>query len=206
MANFQLSNTADQAKKAAEKQAADIAAGVAARGQKSGALPTDTIYTPDEIKRSLSAENKARDIESSDQARRGGVDTASANMGAGGIAQFFDPNAKVETTHYTAGHVDNTSLASNRALLDKMAGMAMGRGSQTMQGATMGPGATIATAAQDQTRARQNALLDQLMAASNGQGPSAAQQQPKMGADRNMAAALSAVLTTKAIGPKRSSM
>lgn len=187
-ANFEMSPAALEAYRAAQgRQAAaegTTAARAAAIGQGSIAPTVAEGY----------AAGKARDdqaaITSAEQARRGGVETADANMGAGGITGFFDPNAKVQTTHYTAGHMENTTLAGNRARLDSLADAAANRGTMTMQGANMGGGATIATAAQDQTRARQNALLDQLMAASNGQGPSAAQQQLKMGADRNMANAL----------------
>lgn len=154
------------------------------------------------------AREDAAQVASQEQARRGGVEVTQANMQAGGIGGFFDPNAKVQTEHYTAGRVDNTSLAGNRAQLNALADAAANRGNATMEGATIqgttvGPGATIATGMQDQQRARQNALLDQLMAASNGQGPSAAQQQLKMGADRNMANALAMAAAAGTPGAQR---
>lgn len=142
-------------------------------------------------------------VASQEQARRGGVETTQANMQAGGIGGFFDPNAKIQTEHYTAGRVENDALAGNKARVNALADAAGARGDATMQGATVGPGATIATGPQDQQRARQNALLDQLMAASNGQGPSAAQQQLKMGADRNMANALAMAAASGTPGAAR---
>lgn len=132
-----------------------------------------------------------------EQARRGGVDVGEA-VGPSGFMGTRDI-----VKRYTAGKVENASLAGNKDRLNALADAAANRGNMTMQGATVGPGATIATGPQDEQRARQNALLDQLMAASNGQGPSAAQQQLKMGADRNMANALAMAAAAGTPGAQR---
>jgi hypothetical protein len=190
MANFELSADAKQKQAAAKAQQDAIAAAQKKReyeGRQQGIYGQGTP-TLDERNRDGEAWADGIQAESNDQAKRGGVETASAVANAGGIAGFF--GGKEETTHYTAGRVENDSLAENKRHLNALADAAYRRDNVKMQGAALGPAATIATGPQDQQRARQNALLDQLMAASNGQGPSAAQQQLKMGADRNMANAM----------------
>ncbi len=150
------------------------------------------IYMPDEIIRNDNLEHSKWQAESDNQAQRGGVETADAVSNAGGIAGFF--GGKEKTTHYTAGKTADTTTAGNIGKLDALALDARNRQNATMQGAQIGPDGrvgNISTQAQDQTAARQNALLDQLAAASRGDGPSAAQQQLKMGADRAMASNLS---------------
>lgn len=144
-----------------------------------------------------------RNVVSEEQSTRAGVDVGTANKGAGGIAGFFDPNAKVETQHFTAGRTNNTSLPANKARVDALAREAAMRGTQTMRGAQVGPASQIDTLQQNQMRARQNALLDQLAQTAAGGGPSAAQQMFKAGADRAQAAALARAAAGGTAGAQR---
>jgi hypothetical protein len=203
MANFDLSEEAKRKQAAAQGDQDAIKAAQTTRdqaAQKSGVYGQG-LATPDELMKHNAAEFAKWDAESADQAKRGGVETADAVTGAGGIAGFF--GGKDKTTHYTAGRVENDTLAGNRAKLDQMAAGINNRSIWGMGSQPVGPAAQIGMGPQDQMRGQQMAFLGQLGQQAAGNGPSAAQQMLKMGADRAQAAALSRAAAAGTAGARR---
>lgn len=205
VANFELSTEANKARNAALGEAAEIEQTAAARGAKMAGQEALTI--PERMARDKANQDATHAV-AAEQARRGGVETADAVTDAGGIAGFF--GGKGTTKHFTAGKQEDTTTAGHKAKINALADTVSARAAQAMTGAELGqatqvgPAATIATGPQDQMRARQNSLLDQLSGAAAGtSGPSAAEMMLKRGADRAQAAALSRAAAAGTPGAQR---
>jgi hypothetical protein len=177
------------------------------------------IMTIDEAMDKNDAKLAQANAVTGEQASRGGVEVGDAVAAAGGIDGFF--GGKQVVKHYTAGNNTDTTTAGNKATLaERIAGIDS-RENQTMQAAQVGPmaqaqaaqlgpmaqaqaaqlgpgaqavAAQTATGPQDQFRAQQMNLAQQLGASAAGQGPSAAQAQLKLATDRNMSQSLALAL------------
>lgn len=177
-ANFQLGADASAAVAGAENSKA---AGQTAISERKGDLFAAAKQVHD------SQFTKANAIEG-EQAKRGGVEVGQAVTQAGGISGVF--GNKEVVNRYTAGKTEDPNQAANKARLDALAAEAQGRQAQTMQGAQIGSAAQIEQTQQAQIRGQQLAAIGQLQQQAAGNGPSAAQAQLKMGADRAMASNL----------------
>lgn len=207
--NFQQSDATKAA--IAEQQAKQDAINAQVAARPAGIARTPSIA---EMTAANAAEIAKVDALTGDQASRVGVDVGQVNTQAGGIAGFF--GGKDVGTAYTAGGIQDTTTAGNKAVLaERLAGVDA-RGTQTMQAAQvgpaaqmqaaqlgpaaqaqaaqLGPAATIAQGPQDQFRAQQMTLAQQLGQGAIGQGPSAAQAQLKLATDRNMSQSLALAL------------
>ncbi len=121
------------------------------------------------------------------------VSEGTTQTGAGGISGFF--GVKEDSPVYTANQVGgNAQTQANKAKIDAMIDSLGERENSTMRAsqvdARLGQTGNISQAAPDATAAKQNALLDSIAAAANGQGPSAANATLQSATDRNLAASL----------------
>lgn len=180
MANFELDE--ETKRKQAEAQAQQDAI----RKQQQGrdyALAGSGAPTPDELMKHNDAEFSKWQAESDLQAKRGGVETADAVSNAGGVAGFF--GGKEKTTHFTAGKMEDTTTAANKAKLDALSASIAGRSDVQMSGAQLD------AAQANEVRARQLGLADSLALSAAGGGPSAARAALTAGSDQAMADAMS---------------
>lgn len=112
----------------------------------------------------------------------------------------FDPHRAY--TNYSVDLQTDPNYAANRSMLHDMAAKAGARPDLTMTAANAA-GVNVDTRQQAQTRNAQTGLISQLQEASSGNGPSAAQQQLKTGADRTMASNLAMAAAAGTPGAER---
>lgn len=118
---------------------------------------------------------------------------------SGGLAGFFGGRTDYRT--FTPGTVADTTTAANQQRIRTRVGEIDNRANATMQGAAPASAAQIATGPQDQFRQEQMGLVGMLRDQANGVGPSLAQSQLEMGADRGMKQALSLQASARGVNP-----
>lgn len=130
------------------------------------------------------------------QATRGGVNATTTSVDQGVFG-----GGRQEINNYSVDLQKDPNYEKNKAKVAGLADTIAKRKNETMTAATAAGGDL---GAQDQTRARQNALLDQLAAQASGKGgPSAAEGMLKMGADRAQAASLARAAAGGTAGARR---
>ncbi len=197
--SFQLTPEQQAAMDAAKERERGAQAALLASRQK-GALIGTEIKNQQEI---ADAKDQISNAEINAQAQNAGVERGDVVTAADGLAGVF--GQKKTVSNFTADNVQDTTTAGNKAALASRLAGVDARQNQTMQAAQLAPAsqmqaaqlapaATIAQGPQDQFRAQQMNLAQQLGAGAAGHGPSAAQAQLKLATDRNMAQSLALAL------------
>lgn len=195
--SFQLTPEQEAAKQQAEQERAQAAADLVEKS-KNGFGVNGAVQGAEAYGRMNDAQRKVDNAVVDAQSQNAGVQRADVQQSAGGISGFF--GGKETGNQYTAGSVKDTTTDANQANLQARIAELKSRGTQTAQAATMGPTAQagqvgINMSPQDQFRAQQMALGNQLALQAAGQGPSAAQAQLQAGSEQNLANALAQAAT-----------
>lgn len=197
-ANWQLSSATNNERNAQQGTINAIDAAAKARGEKPGAVPTDSMLSIAELMARNEATYKQADAVNAEQSARGGVEVGDATGRQGGIGGIF--GGKEVQKRYTAGRTEDPNAAANANMLANRITGIENRGNVQAQAASMGPAAQMQSSSMqaanvdqsqaNQFRAGQQGLVGMLGNAAAGNGPSAAQAQLQQATDQNLNAQL----------------